>query len=205
MQPAEFRPAQNYDTNPYYDNAEWPGPGYVTVEPLTVTENDTYTAPEGKAYSPVTVNVSSGTLDVGALQAYTTIIYSSNEQQYFSSSNYMDVRQIKINDVPVMKYNDDDFYSYAQIESIASGVTVDYGPFGIDTSNQELVLHFFEGTYDSETRLFTIAQELDVDYELIEIGESGGYTYYTAEFVVPEVAENTYFGIYQEFIDLPTI
>lgn len=29
------------------------------VEPLSVTENDTYTAPEGKAYSPVTVNVSS--------------------------------------------------------------------------------------------------------------------------------------------------
>lgn len=57
MQPAEFRPAQNYDTNPYYDNAEWPGPGYVTIEPLSATENKTYTAEEGKAYSPVTVNV----------------------------------------------------------------------------------------------------------------------------------------------------
>ena len=30
------------------------------VEELNVTENDTYTAPEGKAYSPVTVNVSGG-------------------------------------------------------------------------------------------------------------------------------------------------
>lgn len=29
----------------------------ITVEALTATENDTYTAPEGKAYSPVTVNV----------------------------------------------------------------------------------------------------------------------------------------------------
>lgn len=36
------------------------GGGGITVEPLTVTENDTYTAPEGKAYSPVTVNVSGG-------------------------------------------------------------------------------------------------------------------------------------------------
>lgn len=36
------------------------GGGSITVEPLTVTENDTYTAPEGKAYSPVTVNVSGG-------------------------------------------------------------------------------------------------------------------------------------------------
>ena len=34
------------------------GGGSVTVEALNVTENGTYTAPEGKAYSPVTVNVS---------------------------------------------------------------------------------------------------------------------------------------------------
>lgn len=60
MKPAEFRPAQNYDTNPYYDNAEWPGPGYVETEELAISENGTYTAPDGKAYSPVTVNVSGG-------------------------------------------------------------------------------------------------------------------------------------------------
>ena len=33
--------------------------GWITVETLTATENITYTAPEGKAYSPVTVNVPS--------------------------------------------------------------------------------------------------------------------------------------------------
>lgn len=32
----------------------------VTVEPLSVTDNGTYTADQGKAYSPVTVNVPSG-------------------------------------------------------------------------------------------------------------------------------------------------
>lgn len=32
----------------------------VTVEPLSVTQNGTYTAPSGKAYSPVTVNVPTG-------------------------------------------------------------------------------------------------------------------------------------------------
>lgn len=32
----------------------------IDVEPLSVTVNDTYTAPAGKAYSPVTVNVSGG-------------------------------------------------------------------------------------------------------------------------------------------------
>lgn len=36
------------------------GGGGVTVEPLSVTENDVYTAPSGKAYSPVTVNVPTG-------------------------------------------------------------------------------------------------------------------------------------------------
>ena len=36
------------------------GGGDITVESLSVTENDTYTAPAGKAYSPVVVNVSGG-------------------------------------------------------------------------------------------------------------------------------------------------
>ena len=36
------------------------GGSSVTVEALTATENKTYTAPEGKAYSPVTVNVPTG-------------------------------------------------------------------------------------------------------------------------------------------------
>ena len=33
----------------------------ITAEPLSVTENGTYTAPTGKAYSPVTINVPTGT------------------------------------------------------------------------------------------------------------------------------------------------
>lgn len=37
-----------------------PTGGSVTVEPLSVTANGTYIAPMGKAYSPVTVNVSGG-------------------------------------------------------------------------------------------------------------------------------------------------
>ena len=34
--------------------------GGIVAEPLAVTENGVYTAPSGKAYSPVTVNVPSG-------------------------------------------------------------------------------------------------------------------------------------------------
>lgn len=39
------------------------GGGGVTVEPLSVSENGTYTAPTGKAYSPVNVNVSAPVVD----------------------------------------------------------------------------------------------------------------------------------------------
>lgn len=49
--------------------------GGVTVEPLSVTANGTYTAPAGKAYSPVTVNVpSSG----GSATAYAWNVGSSS-------------------------------------------------------------------------------------------------------------------------------
>lgn len=43
-------------------------PVEIEVEPLSVTANGTYTAPDGKAYSPVTVNVSGG----GSLNTQTT-------------------------------------------------------------------------------------------------------------------------------------
>lgn len=42
------------------------GGGDITVESLSVTENDTYTAPAGKAYSPVVVNVSGGGGDLSS-------------------------------------------------------------------------------------------------------------------------------------------
>ena len=48
---------------PYHEITP-PDPGDVLVLPLTVTSNGTYTAPSGKAYSPVTVNVPQGSGDV---------------------------------------------------------------------------------------------------------------------------------------------
>lgn len=41
--------------------------GSITVESLSVTSNGTYTAPSGKAYSPVTVNVSGGGSELKSL------------------------------------------------------------------------------------------------------------------------------------------
>lgn len=43
-----------------YINLDDEAGGSITVESLSVTTNGTYTAPTGKAYSPVTVNVSGG-------------------------------------------------------------------------------------------------------------------------------------------------
>lgn len=41
-----------------------PSGSSITVEPLSVTTNGTYTAPAGAAYSPVTVNVAGGAANV---------------------------------------------------------------------------------------------------------------------------------------------
>lgn len=51
------------------------GDGQITTEPLSVTENGTYTAPFGTAYTPVTVNVASGGADVD-----TKTVTNSNDQ-----------------------------------------------------------------------------------------------------------------------------
>jgi len=61
------------------------GGGGVTVEELDVSANNTYTAPEGKAYSPVVVNVpqttvtelnatANGTYNAGAGAAYNPVV-----------------------------------------------------------------------------------------------------------------------------------
>ena len=48
--------AQNFSDCPFRNKAKGSGQT-ITVEPLTVTENGVYTAPTGKAYSPVSVDV----------------------------------------------------------------------------------------------------------------------------------------------------
>ena len=58
-------------------------PVEIEVEPLSVTVNGTYTAPEGKAYSPVTVNVSGG----GSANIDTKTITTSNNPVSISFSS----------------------------------------------------------------------------------------------------------------------
>ena len=64
------------------------GGSSVTVSPLSVTTNGTYTAPTGTAYSPVTVNVSSGGTtpaspkDVNFIDYDGTILYSYTKSEF---------------------------------------------------------------------------------------------------------------------------
>lgn len=61
------------------EDSEWEelpssgGGGDTTVEALSVTQNGTYTAPSGKAYSPVTVNVSGGSSDFSTAEVTVNI------------------------------------------------------------------------------------------------------------------------------------
>lgn len=61
------------------------GSGGVTVEALSVTQNGTYTAPTGKAYSPVTVNVSGGgggVLKMGVIRPDAELVESWTYDKY---------------------------------------------------------------------------------------------------------------------------
>lgn len=56
------------------------GGGDITVESLSVTENDTYTAPAGKAYSPVVVNVPGGSSDYTIAH----VTFTNNSSHHFA-------------------------------------------------------------------------------------------------------------------------
>lgn len=143
-----------------------------------------------------------GQTEIGNLQECCGVFYNDNEQKYYRSGDYLNIWQIKVNDTPIVKagISDTSIGSIIQTPVIASGITIYYNAISINPNEEEIVLHFFEATLaDEDTGELTIVQELDVDYELIELEEIDGYTYYTAELTVPEVAENSYFAI-QEVI-----
>lgn len=81
------------------------GSSGITVEPITITQNGTTTAPSGKAYSPITVNVPKEvvlsvpvlpdgfTIEKNASQGNSLVIRSSTAFSYFSvnpESTYKD-------------------------------------------------------------------------------------------------------------------
>ena len=82
------------------------GGGDITVESLTATENKTYTAPTGKAYSPVIVNVAGG----GGDFSYINVTFINSDGL---NSNPYEV---------IYAYTDDEYgLLYDSIASIGAG------------------------------------------------------------------------------------
>lgn len=71
------------------------GGGGVTVESLSVTQNGTYTAPTGKAYSPVTVNVSGGgggaSIEWGKIRGDATLVKSWTYDKLIHEDENVDI------------------------------------------------------------------------------------------------------------------
>lgn len=110
--------------------------GGIIAEPLAVTENGVYTAPSGKAYSPVTVNVPSGATDLIFNTKCTSLtndyilavtfprdnkvtdiaIYNpdiANTEHYsYNENGYVVTEQTSEADVKVSVVYDGDTYSY---------------------------------------------------------------------------------------------
>ena len=80
--------------------------GGVTIEPLSVTENGTYTAPSGTAYSPVTVNVEGG---------------DTPEPEPTDGKTHLWIR------IPEGTHANRMTFSVRFTQTVARGVTVDWG------------------------------------------------------------------------------
>ena len=116
------------------------GGSSVTVESLTATENKTYTAPEGKAYSPVVVNVSGGgtsTHDITCYyvdpQTYETTLIDGDVQ-----STIVDNGQYVATGVSVQTANAG---SILVAEMFAPSGLDTYTPMGYGTANAESPIH----------------------------------------------------------------
>lgn len=78
------------------------GGASVTIEPLTITENGTTTAPEGKAYSPVTVDVpnpSAGELEITENGTYDVMEKASavvNVPQYLGYLTFSNIAYLSV-------------------------------------------------------------------------------------------------------------
>lgn len=98
------------------------GGGGIIAEPLAVTENGVYTAPTGKAYSSVTVNVPSGATDL-----IFNVQCTSLSNDYLTTVTFP--RSNKVTDIAI--YNPDstntEHYSYNENGYIAIEMTSEAG------------------------------------------------------------------------------
>lgn len=127
------------------DSGGGEGGGDITVEALSVTENGTYTAPSGKAYSPVTVNVPS---DFST--AHVTFISSDNTKTYIvnnlvlihESNSEMEIGSVTVNAseaVDLVLYKGHAYVSeFEDIDTDTAPVVT--GDITYDSDNEEFVI-----------------------------------------------------------------
>lgn len=74
--------------------------GAVSIVPLTVTENKTYTAPSGTAFNPVTANVPAPTLNLETVE----LTPSDSIQTRIAAPGFDAIRQVSVLPVPTATY-----------------------------------------------------------------------------------------------------
>ena len=80
-----------------YTSGKSAGSSVVTVSPLSVTDNGTYTAPSGEAYSPVTVNVSGGGQPSASPNAVNFIDYDGTILYGYSETDALSLAELPAN------------------------------------------------------------------------------------------------------------
>lgn len=162
------------------------GGSSVTVEALTATENKTYTAPSGKAYSPVTVNVSGG-IDVGNL---VKLVESSGTLEVDDTVwlNMLYGLRIEVGDTVIYDCGPDATMSF--FPEIASGanVSANGGAF-VDDPDWDFDVIFHAGTVTgSDPATIVTIRTLDIETTPFEY-EVSETTYYGFSFTIPELED----------------
>ena len=107
------------------------GGSSVTVEALTATENKTYTAPEGKAYSPVTVDVVEAkyTLSVSSDIEHGTIAYYAFTENFDPETDTPITESTAGEWIAVLAIPDDGYVFIDNTASVGDGTDEIHGNF----------------------------------------------------------------------------
>lgn len=102
----------------------------TTITPLNVTENGTYTAPTGTAYSPVTVNVSGGG---GGLKVESGLFTVSTDTDLNTNSSSIEIASITLTSVYIAGLVLNGTLT-AGLRNFASSIHVDPSALGLSAS-----------------------------------------------------------------------
>lgn len=147
----------------------------VTVEPLTVTENDVYTAPAGKAYSPVTVNVSGG----GTVYGYGVNIFprmGGEPFDFFEGAHVLsEVGNASVGNImgDLMWFDDGkNFVSYGNVNVGFSTPDNYTATVKVNDGDPQPVSKFFNEEWELYTYAFTVPNVTQEDYVYLDLADA---------------------------------